>query len=500
LTAALSLASELGIDEPRAATWTDRLERLADFHTDPEFGLNVAKNLPFEQPHRHFSHVMGAVLKDPRLLTTADGVALVSKSVKHWRSLRDPCSMPLPRPVTRDQGPIKDAGWTGFSFAVSSLLHSRLQLPAEAVADVTWMAEHSTIDGKVGARSGNHVPSSGPCPPDDAMSGSVLHPNTFYAEGVGDPTGETPFGTVAALQELLVGTTAVDETIAVFPGFGNGSVATKIGSACFHDLRVSGAFLVSGCFANASTTFATVHSEAGRRCRVQLPSMTTRSIAVEPPTVAMSISVDGTVELALAAGQTATLYSKAGPPLSKLAVKVMPIGEGDANFWGQKPKVKTDDGDLGGGDKGWKAVGSASVSGGASRTLKSDDGSVAHVLRDDSVGLTPPRGWLSWGRYRCFTDCALSPDDCIGERLVMRTAHALVDGGFAAAGYTLVSIDSCWTNTERGPNGELVANVSRFPRGIKPIADELHAMNLTLGMVRGPTGPVLLCRPALCFD
>ena len=58
----------------------------------------------------------------------------------------------------------------------------------------------------------------------------------------------------------------------------------------------------------------------------------------------------------------------------------------------------------------------------------------------------------------------------------MRTAKALVDGGFAAAGYTNVNIDSCWTNTNRGPNGELMANTIRFPRGMKPIADELHAM------------------------
>ena len=34
----------------------------------------------------------------------------------------------------------KDAGWVGFSYAVSALLNSRLQRPSLAIADVTHMA------------------------------------------------------------------------------------------------------------------------------------------------------------------------------------------------------------------------------------------------------------------------------------------------------------------------------------------------------------------------
>ena len=149
LRAVLELNTELGIMDPREGVWKMHLDHLADFASDPEFGLNVARDLPFEQPHRHFSHLLGAVLHDPTL-STADGVSLVAKSVAHWRSLRDPCSWPLPRPATRDQGPIKDEGWTGFSYAVSALLHARLQQSAEALADVTYMVENSVVDGKAG--------------------------------------------------------------------------------------------------------------------------------------------------------------------------------------------------------------------------------------------------------------------------------------------------------------------------------------------------------------
>jgi hypothetical protein len=213
----------------------------------------------------------------------------------------------------------------------------------EAVADLTFMAENSIIDGKFGLREGRiHLPVTTPCPPVPALEGSVLHPNTFYAEGV-DPTGETPFGTIAALQELLTGTTAEEDVITVFPGFGDGSVSAQIPAACFSGLRVSGAFLISGCFSNNTTTFATVHSEAGRRCRLQLPSLA-RPFVVDPPTVTMNVSSDGSiVELALSSGQSATMYPKGGEPLADLAVQPIPLAPGqEPNFWGYKP-AKTDD-------------------------------------------------------------------------------------------------------------------------------------------------------------
>ena len=108
-----------------------------------------------------------------------------------------------------------------------------------------------------------------------------------------------------------------------------------------------------------------------------------------------------------------------------------------------------------------------------------------------SLASTPPRGWLSWGRFRCFTDCSVSPDDCISERLVLRTAKAMVAQGFNKAGYTTVNIDSCWASRDRDPStGLIVGNTSRFPRGMKALADDLHAMNLSLGLYTN-MGPVM---------
>lgn len=50
-------------------------------------------------------------------------------------------------------------------------------------------------------------------------------------------------------------------------------------------------------------------------------------------------------------------------------------------------------------------------------------------------------GWLSWEWLRCQTDCASYPDACVNEQLYRSMADALVDGGYAAAGYNRVNVD-----------------------------------------------------------
>nr|XP_002130547.1 alpha-N-acetylgalactosaminidase-like [Ciona intestinalis]XP_026695194.1 alpha-N-acetylgalactosaminidase-like [Ciona intestinalis] len=95
---------------------------------------------------------------------------------------------------------------------------------------------------------------------------------------------------------------------------------------------------------------------------------------------------------------------------------------------------------------------------------------------------TPPMGWLAWERYRCNTNCAQFPDDCIGEKLFMRMADRLVSDGWRDVGYEYVNIDDCWPSRERDANGRLVGNSTRFPSGIKALADYVHSKGLKLGI------------------
>lgn len=101
---------------------------------------------------------------------------------------------------------------------------------------------------------------------------------------------------------------------------------------------------------------------------------------------------------------------------------------------------------------------------------------------DNGLALTPPMGWLSWQRYRCNTDCKAYPMDCISEDLLKRQADCLVKEGYLAAGYQYITIDDCWLAETRDQQGRLQPDHSRFPNGIKALADYVHSKGLKLGI------------------
>ncbi|KAH8043981.1 alpha-galactosidase [Aureococcus anophagefferens] len=51
-----------------------------------------------------------------------------------------------------------------------------------------------------------------------------------------------------------------------------------------------------------------------------------------------------------------------------------------------------------------------------------------------------------------------------------------------AAGYTSVNLDEGWADLARDGDGNQVANEDRFPGGVRPVADALHARDLELGI------------------
>ncbi|MGP3982518.1 NPCBM/NEW2 domain-containing protein [Streptomyces sp. KR80] len=85
---------------------------------------------------------------------------------------------------------------------------------------------------------------------------------------------------------------------------------------------------------------------------------------------------------------------------------------------------------------------------------------------------TPPLGWNSWNEFGCNID----------ENLIRQTADAIVSSGMRDAGYTYVNIDDCWMARERDAAGRLQADPTRFPSGIKALADYVHGKALKLGI------------------
>lgn len=101
---------------------------------------------------------------------------------------------------------------------------------------------------------------------------------------------------------------------------------------------------------------------------------------------------------------------------------------------------------------------------------------------ENGLSRTPPMGWLSWERFRCNTDCVNDPDNCIGEKLYTSIADKMVNDGYLAAGYQYVNVDDCWPAESRGPDGKLVPEPTRFPNGMKYLADYMHERGLKFGI------------------
>lgn len=92
-------------------------------------------------------------------------------------------------------------------------------------------------------------------------------------------------------------------------------------------------------------------------------------------------------------------------------------------------------------------------------------------------------GWMSWQGFRCETNCAEYPENCINEQLYQKQADALVAGGFVEAGYSTIHLDDCIVDKMgRDPTThELRADPERFPSGFKALGDYLHARNISFG-------------------
>ena len=89
----------------------------------------------------------------------------------------------------------------------------------------------------------------------------------------------------------------------------------------------------------------------------------------------------------------------------------------------------------------------------------------------NSLALTPPMGWNSWNHYSCN----------ISDAIIRNIANAMATNGMKAAGYQFINIDDCW-QVSRDMNGVIVPDPTRFPNGIKTLADYVHSKGLKLGV------------------
>ena len=84
----------------------------------------------------------------------------------------------------------------------------------------------------------------------------------------------------------------------------------------------------------------------------------------------------------------------------------------------------------------------------------------------------PAMGWNSWNTF----------GENISENLILETARVMKEEGYLDKGYRYIVIDDCWSLKERDEKGRLQADPAKFPRGMRALSDDLHAMGFLFGM------------------
>lgn len=89
----------------------------------------------------------------------------------------------------------------------------------------------------------------------------------------------------------------------------------------------------------------------------------------------------------------------------------------------------------------------------------------------DQLAKTPPMGWNSWNKFGCN----------VSDSLIRKMADNMVSTGMKDAGYEYVVIDDCW-QVARDAKGNIVPDSTRFPFGMKALADYIHSLGLKFGI------------------
>ncbi|CAG8961203.1 hypothetical protein HYFRA_00013259 [Hymenoscyphus fraxineus] len=85
---------------------------------------------------------------------------------------------------------------------------------------------------------------------------------------------------------------------------------------------------------------------------------------------------------------------------------------------------------------------------------------------------TPPMGFNNWAAFMCG----------LNESLFVETAQSMSKNGLLAAGYNRINLDDCWSTFERAPNGSMVVDSEKFPRGLPWLTGYLKSLGFTPGI------------------
>jgi hypothetical protein len=212
----IDCAKRLKIEEPMLPRWKDLLENMTPYPVD-ERGLKIGKNLSFDRPHRHYSHLFSIFpLYETNIENRPEFIPVMKTSLRNFTDLAGDSCM--------------------FKFTGAASLWAALGDGNEALK---WLN-----------RSIQYV-----------KKGPTFTHNGFYSEN-GWPTFESPVSACRAALDMYI--QSWGNKIRIFP-----AIPDAWKDACFSNLRAEGGFLISAKRTNGKTVFISITSEAGEPCVIK---------------------------------------------------------------------------------------------------------------------------------------------------------------------------------------------------------------------------------------
>jgi hypothetical protein len=253
----LASCVDLGVSDPLESKWKETLRDLTPLCVN-ENGIMVARDLPFEVSHRHYSHLFALYPLGLLDLEKPEELALAKKSMHHWIGKR---------------GALQGYSYTGAA-AMAALLG----------------------DGKLALECLNGLR-------------EFLLPNTMYVES-GGPVIETPLSGAESLLSMFL--LSERGTVRLFP-----AVPDAFRDVAFAGLLAEGAFEVSGLRSDGVNRWVHVKSLAGAPLRIA-PNLSGTVHAHGERNLSLKSDGDGIFKIDLKLGEWALLYTGDAPPEMKM--------------------------------------------------------------------------------------------------------------------------------------------------------------------------------------
>lgn len=273
----LQINKEMKLNDPLAAKWKDVLDNLIPYPRD-ENGFSIAADVPFNQSHRHYSHLLMIYPLYEINWDQPQNRELIKKSLAHWHSF--PTAL------------------QGYSFTGGASIYA-LMGNGDSARDYL-----------------------------NELLDRFVKPNTMYLES--GPVIETPLAAATSIQELYL--QYWNNTVRVFP-----AVPSNWSNAGFENMRTEGAFLLSAVRKDGLTRWVKIESLNGGALQIK-PGLKGAVKLIADGTVKLADQGNQVYRITVPKGKSAILYVEEAD--LKLHLKDVIFYSNNDNGFGKAAKEK----------------------------------------------------------------------------------------------------------------------------------------------------------------